>query len=251
MASSKLRITRGSSSRRTLARRSRTRGARGSSRPSSFSPKPMWRRSSFTMPSRTSRVRGSASWAWRWKTENSIASRITFWANSAASQSSPRTSSWWRRRNSRRPGLARRSISRSGSRDAELEQAVDEDLEMARLVHRLRRQEHLRGPIRSDADQGARALERDRLADAVVAQRRDQPVALAGVGARSRERRGAARSSSPRGSPAPIRTRTRRSARAPRAPGDRAGGRPRCVSDTATPVGAASGSRGRRGPGAA
>src|SRR5690606_36806004 len=63
----------------------------------------------------------------------------------------------------------------------ELREPVEQHLEVAALVGDLRGQEHLGQAVRGDRDEAARALEGGRLADAVVAQDRDEPLALGGL----------------------------------------------------------------------
>ena len=162
--SSKVSSTSGSSSRFSWASRARTCGFAASRRPRSFSPKPMWRRSSFTMPSSTWRVTGSAFRAWVWNAANSIASRITFCAKSAASQSLLATSSSSRRRNTRQSARGAARDLGLGIGHAQLAQAVQQHLEVTRLVHHLRREEDLRlaGSARSRSDRSRPRARRSR-----------------------------------------------------------------------------------------
>jgi len=62
--------------------------------------------------------------------------------------------------------------------NAQVRQAVEQDLEVAGLVHYLGGEEDLLRPVRREADHAARPLEGGRLANAVVAQGRDQPLPL-------------------------------------------------------------------------
>ena len=121
---------------------------------------------------------GSAVCAWLWKTANSSASRITFCAKIAASQSLARHQLEQAPLEEQQAAAGAPLDLGLGIGDAELAQAVQQHLEVAALVDHLRREEDLGEPVRRDGDQAARALERRGLADAVVAQHGDQAVAL-------------------------------------------------------------------------
>ncbi len=135
-----------------------------------FSPKPTWRRSSAIVPESVWANFGFTSWFMACiisKTLNAMPSRTMFWPTTPATKSlrSTFSSSTSANLHQVRVGVLLDGVLESGLRDAEVVEALGEDLDVTGLVEGLGGEEALAPLVGRRVDQAGRRRQRATLAD--------------------------------------------------------------------------------------